>query len=540
MYTIYIDDTLIYSPVMQDRKLRAAQTNLELNAFGGLTFSIGAENTARDAVGILSGTVTLFDDNVPIFKGRVLEAEKSFDDVLEVTCEGALGYFCDSVMRPFSYQGGVAPFVGMIIQNHNTQVNPDRQFKLGVITVTDPNDYITRSSIEYLPSWEVFKTRLLDLLGGYFFLRYEQNGIYVDYLEDFDTLNLQTIRFAENLLDFSDMIKGAEIATAIIPLGAKLEDESGSQLDERLTIADVNSGVDYVYSQTLVDLYGWIFKPVVHDNIRLPENLLAAGNDDLVNMGVLIQTMEVSAVDLSRIGLAIQSFRIGNYTRVISEPHGLNRMFLTRKVSLGLLDPAGGNLTLGASMTTISGLGAENKRYVDYIKDRVESAEKNIINTNVMLQNVQQNIYSSISQLAGEIISTVGESIVAQITDDLQVELSNINTVLTQTKESWTFQFNQFWQEFLENNDEIDSRFFDIQKYIRFEDGNIILGEVGNELQLVLQNNRISFVQSGVEVAYINNKKLYITDGEFLTSLNLGNFGFLPRANGNLSFKRVK
>ena len=170
----------------------------------------------------------------------------------------------------------------------------------------------------------------------------------------------------------------------------------------------------------------------------------------------------------------------------------------------------------------------------------VESAEKNIINTNVMIQNVQDNIYSSISQLAGEIVSTVGESIIAQITGDLEVELSNINTALTQTKDSWTFQFNQFWQEFLTTNDQIDARFFDISKYIRFENGNIILGEVGNELQLKLQNNRISFIQSGVEVAYINNKKLYITDGEFLTSLTLGNFGFLPRANGNLSFKRVK
>ena len=114
MYTIYVDNTLIYSPVMQDRRLRAAQADMELNAFGGMSFSIGAENTARDAIGILTGTVTLFDDNVPIFKGRVLEAEKSFDDVLDVTCEGALGYFCDSVMRPFSYEGGVTPFVQMM------------------------------------------------------------------------------------------------------------------------------------------------------------------------------------------------------------------------------------------------------------------------------------------------------------------------------------------------------------------------------------------------------------------------------------------
>ena len=39
---------------------------------------------------------------------------------------------------------------------------------------------------------------------------------------------------------------------------------------------------------------------------------------------------------------------------------------------------------------------------------------------------------------------------------------------------------------------------------------------------------------------YISGGKLYITDGEFLNSLQLGNFVFEPRNNGNLSFKKIK
>ena len=59
---------------------------------------------------------------------------------------------------------------------------------------------------------------------------------------------------------------------------------------------------------------------------------------------------------------------------------------------------------------------------------------------------------------------------------------------------------------------------------------------------LILKNNRISFVRnvSGYpELAYISNDVLYITDGEFLTQLRIGKFGFTPGANGNLSFKKV-
>ena len=70
-------------------------------------------------------------------------------------------------------------------------------------------------------------------------------------------------------------------------------------------------------------------------------------------------------------------------------------------------------------------------------------------------------------------------------------------------------------------------------------DGNIVLGEEGNTLTLQIANDRISFLDAGLEVAYFSNHKLYVTDGEFLHSLKLGNFALIPRENGNLSFKKL-
>lgn len=534
MYTIYIDDTLIYSPVMQDRKLREAQANLELNAFGGLTFSIGIENTARDAVGILSGTVTLFDDNTPIFKGRVLGVEKSFDNVLEVICEGALGYLCDSVLDPFDYTGSVDEFVEMIINNHNSQVKADRQLIPGNITVTDPNDYIIRSSIEYLSTWEVCKTRLLDLLGGYLYIRYESDGIYVDYLEDFNTINPQMVEFSKNLLDFNDYINGTNIATAIIPLGARLEDENGSQTDERLTIESVNDGIKYVYSQQLVDLYGWIKKPVIHDGITAPGNLLTAGMNDLSEQGVLIETLEISAVDLSKIGLAIGSFYIGNYTKVISRPHNFDRSILTRKVSIDLLDPTGGKLVLGHTQATISGLGAEVKRENALIREQISSSESR---TAINIQNTKTDLITSLTMLADSIRAEVGETITVELADGLESVLSQINTILTQTNEGWTFQFNKFWQDFTNLSISTTAQFSDISKYIRFIDGNIIIGVVGDPLSVIISNNRVSFMSNGAEVAFISESMLSITHARIIQSLDLYGFRFIPRSNGNLSLK---
>jgi len=87
----------------------------------------------------------------------------------------------------------------------------------------------------------------------------------------------------------------------------------------------------------------------------------------------------------------------------------------------------------------------------------------------------------------------------------------------------------------------VDARaqFTESSKYIRFVDGNIELGENGNSIMLRIENDRISFIDDGAEVAYISDKHLNILDGTFVHSLQIGRFGFIPRENGNLSLVKV-
>ncbi|WP_333671953.1 hypothetical protein, partial [Holdemanella porci] len=61
----------------------------------------------------------------------------------------------------------------------------------------------------------------------------------------------------------------------------------------------------------------------------------------------------------------------------------------------------------------------------------------------------------------------------------------------------------------------------------------------GNPIQLIEKNDRLSFVQGGAEVAYFSNNKLYVNDGQFNSTLRIGNFEFSPRPNGSLDFKKV-
>ena len=116
--------------------------------------------------------------------------------------------------------------------------------------------------------------------------------------------------------------------------------------------------------------------------------------------------------------------------------------------------------------------------------------------------------------------------------DETDLRFENLSTEFRQTAESFELQFNQIEKD-------TGDRFNEISKYIRFVDGNIILGENGNRISLQIENDRIRFFDNGSEVAYLSNNKLYITDGNFLNSIRIGKFAWIPRGNGNLSLVKV-
>lgn len=154
-----------------------------------------------------------------------------------------------------------------------------------------------------------------------------------------------------------------------------------------------------------------------------------------------------------------------------------------------------------------------------------------------IVYNLEHNFESSLIKTQEDITATVAEKYTLK--DEVEAVVSSISTTLEQTKDSFTMQFNQFSQDIASVAAGTNAEFEEIHKYIRFVDGKILLGEVGNELELQIANDRISFLQDGAEVAYFSNRKLYVTDTQVLHSLQIGNFAFMPRANGNTSFKKV-
>ena len=168
------------------------------------------------------------------------------------------------------------------------------------------------------------------------------------------------------------------------------------------------------------------------------------------------------------------------------------------------------------------------------IYQQIENVAKNATEA---VYNTERNLEASIAIAEENITQTVSDRVYMK--DETDKLVSEVSSKWEQTAEGFEMQFTRFNADMESLANGTAAEFELIQKYIRFVDGSILLGEIGNELELQISNNRISFLQGGAEVAYFSNNKLYVTDGEYTNSLQLGKFAFLPRNNGNLSFKKV-
>lgn len=537
MYQVYCDSQLIHDPRLQGYQLVSPSLSLELNKTGTFTFTLYPDHPGYGAIQKLKSIIEVKKDGVVLFRGRPLSSQEGFYRQQTYTCEGELAFLLDSRVRPFEMEGGVAKIFTYFINQHNKQVDETKRFQVGTVTVTDPNDYINRSNVTYETTWDILNTRLLNTLGGYLWVRHEADGVYLDYLADFPYMSTQRITFGENLLDYARTRDGSEIATALIPLGARLTDADGKQTEERLTISDVNDGKDYVYDQAAVEQYGWIFATQNWDDVTQAGNLKQKGLDALQEKIKTVDTIEMSAADLSQMDKSFDDFRVGQYVFVDSPPHGMDGdKFLVTKTTLRLDDPSQNKLTFGRVKTSFTQEQVKDSHTVGDLIQRTERIESDYV-TNTTIIGMTEDVYSRIDQSADSILSEVGSTYVTN-----EGFLQELNTRITQTKDGWELTFDQFRQWAESENGETQTAFEELRTYIRFLDGDIILGNLNNDLRCIITNSRISFVQKDDEVAYISNNNLYITNAEVKNCFTIGNpssgyFDWVPRENGNLGMK---
>lgn len=363
----------------RDRDLRVIEPRLivTLNKTGALSFRIPQKHRYYGTIRKMRSSIQVIEDGKLIFEGRALTDSTDFYNTAEITCEGSLSYLFDSVQRPFSITGNIHDFFEKMIQSHNSQVEERKQFVLGRVNVADEKNDFKRENTGLDSTWNVLKTTLIDVHGGYIWVEYKDGKKYLNYTYDYGGINEQQIRFGVNLLDLTKYQDATNVITCLIPYGGTIEyeDELGGKQTKTVDITSVNDGRDYIMAdQAVIDEYGKIWGSCQWIDITDPARLLEKAKEYLKEAGGIPDCLKVSAVDLNYAGADIRRFKAGYYVTAVSKPHGIQKDMLLSQLDLYLDDPAKGSITLGNTVDSFTGTSANHQ--ANFSKALQESENK--------------------------------------------------------------------------------------------------------------------------------------------------------------------
>ena len=444
MYKIYADNTLIYDSTIENYKIAKGSVSLETNKSGSFSFSLYPEHFYYDKFVRLKTVITVYKSGKIIFRGRVLSDVTDHFNNKVLTCEGELGFLQDSIIRPFEFTGTPEQLFTRFITEHNNQVDDFKKFKIGKVTVKDPNNYINRSNTAYESAFSNLNSRLIDdSLGGYFYITHGEDGTdpipTLNYLADFTKVSTQIIEFGSNLKKYTKTVKADTIATAIIPLGHEIDDGDSETPNPKLTIKTVNNGKDYVYDESAVALYGWITKVVSWDDVTAPENLKKKAEEYLESIVKQNITIELDAIDLHLLDRSIESFNVCEYIRVISKPHNFDSTMLCNKQTIDLLKPENDSIVLGYTYSTFT--ETSNKisssimsipniqATVNSFTNKVLALNNTVVNTDKLaneMNNTYQEVNNSLGTVSGGLEIVAG--VVTENARNISVNATNIAT----------------------------------------------------------------------------------------------------------------
>lgn len=556
-----------YSTDRKDEKIPSGSIQEEINAISSFSFVVYPNNPCYDRLQPRKTLVEVVNNNRGRyeFKGRVLTVNPQMDadgmTYKNVVCESRMGYLRDSIQpytEPRAYEGdasrtGLEEFIDTVLDNHNAQVEEYKRIYRGIVTV-DPfksSDNVYKG-LNYETTLDVFKSKLLDSFGGEMDVREGDDGLlYFDYVEKFGATRATTIELAKNIESESRAIDPSKIVTRLIPLGAKLTslqtttEEDGSERQEtveseaRLTVESVNDGIAYIEDSTAVELYGIIYGMVTFDDVTDPANLKRKGEAVLAGNNMLEISDTVSAFDLSLLGLDIDDFRLYDSYPTQNVLIGVNDVLRIVSKSTNVVEPYASTFTLGNTTRLMSDALVDTDSILSGLLGTTSAIKTEVKNVNASVYSYVERTTADIVKTTDGIVASVSNEKVSQADYDKFTEI--VRNILAIEADGTTMLFNTITEAITQVDGRQQTNYNNILKYIRFADGDIILGEEGNAVTLTIENDQITFKQNGVAVAYLSDNKLYIGNAEIKAggTLQLGNFAFVPRSNGSLSFLKV-
>lgn len=137
--------------------------------------------------------------------------------------------------------------------------------------------------------------------------------------------------------------------------------------------------------------------------------------------------------------------------------------------------------------------------------------------SNSAFEHYQKDVSSQFTQTNKDFTWTLGQSI-KDTKNDLNGQIKSVNGRVDGLKQTTDY----------------------VNSYMSFDNDALTLGRSDSKFKTQITNQEWAILKDTEKVTYINDKTMYVTNGQFTDSLNVGAFGFVPRENGSLDFKKIR
>ena len=556
MYIVSIVNNGIEIPIHNaERKLSSGIVVKGINSIDTFSFKILPSNIGFNRLFDFKTLVKVYNTNKDRYEffGRVLCANPEMSDsgliYKTVTCESFFGFFYDSVQSYVDVRNWtVRELFQHIIDIHNSQVEDCKKFVIGEFTVTDSNDNIY-IGIQRKKTWETLKEKLLDTLGGEFRLRVVDGVNYIDYLDKIGSTKSTKIALSKNMKSIVKESDPSAFVTRLIPQGCKLKeertttDEDGNETteevetEERLDITSVNNGLEYIDVEDAIDEYGIIVDTKEWDDVTEPLNLLNKAKAWLEENNKVQVKYQITALDLSLLGLDIDDFDVCNYHPIINPLLGIDDTARIINESIDICEEVKSTIQIGDNFKTLSEIQQEQANGLHNLENTVTKIESNYV-TNQILTSEKLYLTSLINQAVDSILLQVSETYFTQTgAETLEQTLSSALKVSSENIVA------EFTRQITETDNYATTNFEKLYKFIKLSgetaisigsgDSTVTL-EIDNAKGIVFKRNGVAFGEWDGENFYTGNIVIRLDE-----KAQFGNFAFVPRSDGSLSFLKV-
>ena len=189
---------------------------------------------------------------------------------------------------------------------------------------------------------------------------------------------------------------------------------------------------------------------------------------------------------------------------------------------------------LDISVSNLS-IGSSGKS-VELVINSLENQVNDCVKTED-LDTINSSIDERIESAKTDVITNMNNKYVE--VSEIDKIYQTVQTMIEKSDEDITFTFQGITSD-IQNEIVLNQQNF--ERYIRFSEEGIELGEIDSPFKTNISTTEIYFSQSGKKIAYISNSKLYILEAEFINKMSIGSEGvgyydWVIRKNGHLSLK---